>query len=269
MHRDLAIGVDRDQPFTVVLGMGGALRSLPSVVTQSAMGKGNDLHSLVASVVRGGRGFIANPAQRTSAPEKLLEVYEFESCPFCRKVRETLTELDLEYVSRTAARTSTKRAALRERGGREMFPYLVDPNTGTEMYESEDIIDYLHTTYGRGRARPFRALSPFNTLGAAMASVVRPRGGTAKTPRTQQPEQLLELYNFEASPYCRKVREALNELDLDYVARNVGKKSSRRPDLIDRGGKMMVPYLIDPNTSTEMYESDDIIRYLWATYGQN
>ncbi len=30
-----------------------------------------------------------------------------------------------------------------ERGGKAQFPYLVDPNTGVEMYESLDIIDYL------------------------------------------------------------------------------------------------------------------------------
>ena len=26
-------------------------------------------------------------------------------------------------------------------------------------------------------------------------------------------------------------------------------------------------HLIDPNTGTEMYESDDIVRYLWDRYG--
>ena len=29
---------------------------------------------------------------------------------------------------------------------------------------------------------------------------------------------------------------------------------------------MMVPYLIDPNESTEMFESADIVRYLEQTY---
>jgi glutathione S-transferase len=29
---------------------------------------------------------------------------------------------------------------------------------------------------------------------------------------------------------------------------------------------MMVPYLIDPNTDTEMFESADIVRYLEDTY---
>jgi glutathione S-transferase len=29
-----------------------------------------------------------------------------------------------------------------------MVPYLVDPNTGSAMYESADIQDYLLETYG-------------------------------------------------------------------------------------------------------------------------
>ena len=52
------------------------------------------------------------------------------------------------------------------------------------------------------------------------------------------------LYNMEGSPYCRKAREALSELDLEYVVRNVPKGSPKRRDLIVRGGKMQVPYLI-------------------------
>jgi len=30
---------------------------------------------------------------------------------------------------------------------------------------------------------------------------------------------------------------------------------------------MMVPYLVDPNTGTAMFESADITAYLLATYG--
>ena len=39
------------------------------------------------------------------------------------------------------------RRVLLERAGRVSIPYLVDPNTGTEMAESEDIIRYLIDTY--------------------------------------------------------------------------------------------------------------------------
>jgi glutathione S-transferase len=224
-------------------------------------------HAWLPSVFRGTRGLRVKDGGVRRRPEKFLEVYEFESCPFCRKLREVLSELDLEYISRTAARGSAKRAALVARGGKQMVPYMVDANTETEMYESEDIIDYLHETYAEAaRSGLSRATSQVGTSGAIVASMVRPRGGRVRVTRTEQPAKLLELFNMEASPYCRKVREELCELDLDYRVRNVAKKSPRRAELVERGGKMMVPYLIDPNTGTEMYESDDIIAYLRKTY---
>ena len=85
--------------------------------------------------------------------------------------------------------------------------------------------------------------------------------------RRRDPERLLELWDFEGCPYCRKVREVLCELDLEYVVRNVPQGSPKRADLVARGGKMQVPYLVDPNTGAEMYESDDIVTYLQTRYG--
>lgn len=35
-------------------------------------------------------------------------------------------------------------------GGQQQFPYMVDPNTKTSMYESDDIINYLFDSYGQG-----------------------------------------------------------------------------------------------------------------------
>ena len=72
---------------------------------------------------------------------------------------------------------------------------------------------------------------------------------------------------MEGSPYCRKVRETLTELDLEYVVRNLPKGSPKRAELAERGGKVQVPYLVDPNSEREMYESDDIVAYLEAQYG--
>jgi glutathione S-transferase len=72
---------------------------------------------------------------------------------------------------------------------------------------------------------------------------------------------------MEGSPYCRKVRETLSELDLEYIVRNVPKGSPKRAELKKRGGKVQVPYLIDPNSKVEMYESDDIVAYLEKQYG--
>jgi glutathione S-transferase len=41
------------------------------------------------------------------------------------------------------------RRALLDRAGRISIPYLVDPNTGTELAESGDILDYLRETYAQ------------------------------------------------------------------------------------------------------------------------
>jgi glutathione S-transferase len=62
------------------------------------------------------------------------------------------------------------------------------------------------------------------------------------------------------------VREALCELELPYMLHNVAKGSPRREAFVARSGKMMVPYLFDPNTGREMFESADIVKYLSATY---
>ncbi len=226
-------------------------------------------HSLAVSLVRGGRGVVALAPGKT--PELPLELYEFEVCPYCRKVREALTELDLDYVSRSAARGSGSRDEAIAKGGKKQFPYLVDPNTGAALYESEDIIDYLHATYGaKGpRAKWRRWLTPLDDVSSFAASGVRHRGGKVRDGQEgrAQPQQLIELWNFEGSPFCRKVREELNALGLDAHIHNVGKRGRRRPDLVAIGGKMQVPYLVDPNTGAAMYESNDIIAYLRTTYG--
>jgi glutathione S-transferase len=232
----------------------------------------DDVHSWASSTVRGPRGVIVRPHNQKNPPrpDKPLELYEFEGCPFCRKVREAMTELDLSYVTRVSPKGArSNREFVKARGGKEQFPYLVDPNTSRELFESEDIISYLAETYGSGRLPLGRILSPVNTANAMAASLVRPRGSRVRPglEDREKPSELLVLYNIEGSPFCRKVREVLNELNLDYVTENVGKFSARRPELIARGGKMMVPYLIDPNTDTQMYESDDIVAYLEKTYG--
>ena len=62
------------------------------------------------------------------------------------------------------------------------------------------------------------------------------------------------------------MRETLCELELPYRLHNVAKHSPSRASFVTRSGKMMVPYLVDPNTGTAMFESADIIEYLNMTY---
>jgi glutathione S-transferase len=220
--------------------------------------------SLFASVLRGGAGRSASaPARRQ--PEKLLELYEFEACPFCRKVREGLSIMDLDAMVYPCPRGGTRfRPKVNERGGKLQFPYLVDPNTGREMYESDDILRYLAETYGSTVPMAL-ALGPLTALSSSLASVARIGRGRRAIP-SRVPAQPLELWSFEASPYCRLVREVLANLELPYLVHNVAKRSGKRAAFVARSGKMMVPYLVDPNTGKEMFESADIVRYLLGTY---
>jgi glutathione S-transferase len=216
----------------------------------------------LATVLRLGAGTSAQPVARR--PEKLLEVYEFEACPFCRRLREALTRFDLDVAIYPCPRGGTRfRPRVVEMGGKAMFPFLVDPNTGKSMYESADIVAYLRETYGAPSAPAW--LGPLSVASSGMASAVRAGHGRAARP-SRAPEKPLELWSYEGSPFCRLVREALCELELPYVLHNVAKGSPKRESFVKRSGKMMVPYLADPNTGHEMFESADIVRYLNDKY---
>jgi glutathione S-transferase len=231
----------------------------------------NDLSSFAATVVRLGRGLSPRvTADQRPEPKQLLELYDFEGCPYCRKVREALCELDLDYLEHPVGKGSAHRAALHALGGKIQVPYLIDANTETRLYESDAIIDYLNDAYGAGRRAGWQLPVPsfIDNLGSGLASAVRfGRGVRCRVTDRRAALQPLTLYNMEGSPYCRKVRETLSELDLDSIVRNLPKGSPKRAALIERGGKMLVPYLSDPNTGREMYESDDIVAYLEAEYG--
>jgi glutathione S-transferase len=242
------------------------------------------LASLLPSLVRLGRGAVVK-GHRTR-PEKLLELYDGEYCPFCRHVRETLTELDLDAIIYPVPKKSKRfRESLVQLSGKATIPYLHDPNTGKRLHGSATIARYLYAEYGpEGKAPRSRLL---NT--SVVATALRGTNGMFAKPSTA-PDELLELYSFEASPYARLVRETLCELEIPYVLHNVGKspgsmvewlppglrlrmkkdyvpQTENRRKLQERGGRMQVPYLVDLNTNVAMYESADIQRYLRETYG--
>ena len=106
---------------------------------------------------------------------------------------------------------------------------------------------------------------PLTLATAGLASALRPGLG-ALYRRSTPPAEPLELYSFEASPFCRIVRESLSSLEIPYLLHNVAKDSPGREVFAERSGRMLVPYLIDPNTGIEMFESSDIVHYLEETY---
>lgn len=199
----------------------------------------------------------------------MLELYEFETCPYCRKVREALTMLDLDVVVRPTPVGGTRfRPEAIERGGKKQFPLLVDPNAAEPLvYESDAIVAHLYKSYGDGTPPLGLRLGTFGNALSSVSSALRVRHGRAVRP-SKAPDQLLHLWSFELSPYSRYVREALSELELAYVLHNLGAGSARRDEFRALHGKVQVPYLEDPNTGAKMFESRDIVRYLDDTYGR-
>lgn len=221
--------------------------------------------SLAASVARAGAGMqVVALGPRPSRP---LELYEFEGCPYCRKVREALSMLDLDAIVYPCPRGGQLfRPEVVRRGGKEQFPYLVDTDAGVALYESDDIVRHLFARYGAGSVPLALSLGPLTDLSSMLASAARLGAGVERR-SSARPPQLLELYSFEASPFCRLVREALTRLELPYLLHNVAKGSAKRDAFVARSGRMMVPYLVDPNRNVEMFESADIVAYLDRTYG--
>ncbi|MBT8086603.1 MAG: glutathione S-transferase N-terminal domain-containing protein [Gammaproteobacteria bacterium] len=241
--------------------------------------------STLATALRPGIGISADPA--AEKPVKLLELYEFEGCPFCRLVREALTELDLDAMIYPCPKGGERfRPRAIELGGKAQFPLLVDPNTGTMMYESMDIIAYLFETYGQ-RTIPLKwRAGALQKLGSSVTGITRAGAGVWARP-SKTPVEPLELYSFESSPYARTVRERLCELEIPYILRSAGRtrladwvpplvrdamRLEQDPDqhnrkaLLERAGRVSIPYLADPNSGEEMGESQDILRYLDGMY---
>ncbi|KAJ6360578.1 hypothetical protein OIU77_004573 [Salix suchowensis] len=209
-----------------------------------------------------------NQETTTSDPPKPLQLYEFEACPFCRRVREAMTELDLSTEVYPCPKGSVRhREIVRKIGGKEQFPFLVDPNTGVSIYESGDIVKYLFQQYGKGRS-PSTGLLESTLFTGWVPTILRAgRGMTLwEKARLDPPSKKLELFSFENNPNARLVREALCELELPYVLQNVGTGSQRTKLLVDVSGFQEVPYLIDPNTSAEIGDYKKILAYLFQTY---
>lgn len=77
-----------------------------------------------------------------------LSLYQFQSCPFCVKVRRSLYRLDLKIELRDA-KTDPYKTELLDKGGRLMAPCLriEQGEKVTWMYESSDIIQYLEKSF--------------------------------------------------------------------------------------------------------------------------
>lgn len=76
-----------------------------------------------------------------------MTLYQFESCPYCRMVRQKLSDLELTYVSVCVSRDRARRDKVVEVSGQPTVPVLVDGDV--VLADENDIVAYLEATYGR------------------------------------------------------------------------------------------------------------------------
>lgn len=107
-------------------------------------------------------------------PEKPITIYEFDACPFCKKVREMVCYLDLDVLFYPCPQGGPNfRPEAVAKGGKSRFPYMEDPNTGAAMYESDDIIKYLADNYGDGTVPLALRLGAATAITAGLSGIGR------------------------------------------------------------------------------------------------
>ncbi|KAI8526533.1 hypothetical protein RHMOL_Rhmol12G0004100 [Rhododendron molle] len=170
--------------------------------------------STLARLPWGSRSLTDNlHSQEMSAvdPPNNLQLFEFgfstEACPFCRRVREAITELDLSVEIYPCPKGSIRhREMVRSVGGKEQFPFLMDPNTGMSMYESGEIVKYLFQQYGNGRS-PSTGLLESTLITGWMPTILRAGRGMSlwEKARTEPPPKKLELFSYENNPVRQRM----------------------------------------------------------------
>ncbi|XVE75962.1 hypothetical protein DITRI_Ditri12bG0134400 [Diplodiscus trichospermus] len=189
-------------------------------------------------------------------PEKPIEIYEFErysdyllffSFPSlmlalvaafnCLQwVREIVAVLDIDVLFYPCPKNGPDfRPKVAQMSGKQQFPYMVGPNTGVSMYESNEIIKYLVGKYGDGSVPLMLSLGPLTTLTAVLALIGRMGKGASYAPSKLPPEPL-EIWSYEASPFCKIVREVLVELELPHLMRSCARGSPKRQLLYEKVG---------------------------------
>ena len=202
-------------------------------------------------------------------PLRPIILYEFESCPFCRKVREACSMLSLPVLFRPTPKNGRKfRAEIKQKyGDAATFPYMEDPNTFTTLFESQKIIDYLFRVYGNGDPVPWTLRkSPLVPLTAGLGVGLFRLGAGGRYEFSNAPAKPLVLWAYEGSPFCKVVRERLSALELEHIVQYCPRGSENRARLWEKTGRCQLPYLEDPNTEVELFESEAIIEYLDKQY---
>ena len=74
----------------------------------------------------------------------MLDLFILETCPYCKKVMSFLDEKGMRY-NKVDINNKASEESLIQLGGKRQVPFLVDRDRNIQMYESDDILEYLKT----------------------------------------------------------------------------------------------------------------------------
>jgi len=245
------------------------------------------LTSGLASIARLPFGtIVASPSLSTNVP-RISAFYDMEGNTDCRLVRERISELDLNVdtvipagENSRAAKDASYKYYLGDAVNTIPRMVVVD-ESGERVYSGRDeVLGFLTDVFGA--RKPImeenedelkkKIVEALVLLGEPLPSLLRfgraqDVAGCARSSETPRPSKPLIMYSYEGNQFCRLVREVLSELDIPYELKSAGKGSSKRAELSEiTGGSTQCPFLIDPNTDSQMSESKDIIEYLYKNY---
>lgn len=79
---------------------------------------------------------------------------------------------------------------------------------------------------------------------------------------------MMTLYYKPTCPYCQRVLGVVEDLGIQLTLKDIIADEANAAELVEKGGKRQVPYLVDEDRGVSMYESGDIIAYLEEHYPQ-
>lgn len=56
------------------------------------------------------------------------------------------------------------------------------------------------------------------------------------------------------------------ELEIPHLQRTAGRGSPKKQEMLEKVGRVQLPYMEDPNTGVKLFESSDIVNYLNDVY---
>ena len=76
----------------------------------------------------------------------MIELFMTDFCGYCKKVMAYLNEHSIPYKTIDISERANEEELVRI-GGKRQVPFLLDREKKVEMYESDDILEYLRGTY--------------------------------------------------------------------------------------------------------------------------